>query len=42
VTPVINAGYNITFKLIDRGILEAFGSTTLSTRLNSIFNDLRV
>lgn len=34
-------GYNITFKLIDRGILEAFGSTAISVRLESIYNYFR-
>lgn len=30
-------GYSITFKLIDRGILEAFGSVSAASVLGSLF-----
>jgi len=41
IIPIIEIGYTVTFKLIDRGILEAWGSTSISNRLESIFYLLR-
>lgn len=38
--PIIKTGYNVTFKLIDRGVLEAFGSTAISSRLLSLNNEV--
>jgi NADH-ubiquinone oxidoreductase chain 5 len=42
ISPLLSVGYNITFKLIDRGILEAVGSTAISNRFSTLFNALRV
>lgn len=33
----MEVGYNITFKLIDRGVLEAFGSTSIYNQLHRIY-----
>jgi proton-translocating NADH-quinone oxidoreductase, chain L len=37
VTPIMEVGYNITFKLVDRGVLEAFGSTSIYNQLHRIY-----
>jgi hypothetical protein len=41
VTPLISAAYNVTFKLIDRGALEAFGSVSVSTHLQDSYYTIR-
>ena len=38
VKPILSCGYNITFKLIDRGLIEIFGPLGLTRFINDIAN----
>jgi NADH-ubiquinone oxidoreductase chain 5 len=38
VKPILSCGYNITFKLIDRGLIEIFGPLGLTRIINDIAN----
>lgn len=42
IIPLITSGYNLMFKLIDRGVLEFFGSTSVSNILFSVYRNGRI